>query len=130
MRPVELGIVGLGRMGANIARRLMRDGHRCVVYDVNADVVSSLAGEGAEGAASLEELAQKMTPPRAVWVMVPAGDITEKTVAGVAGVLEAGDAIIDGGNTYYRDDIRRAGALSGRGIDYLDCGTRGGVFGL
>ena len=127
---MELGIVGLGRMGANIARRLMRDGHRCVVYDVNPDVVESLAGEGAEGASSLEDLASKMTAPRAVWVMVPAGDITEKTVAGVAKVLESGDAIIDGGNTYYRDDIRRGAELSERGIDYLDCGTSGGVFGL
>src|SRR3954452_5500850 len=127
---MELGIVGLGRMGANITRRLMRDGHRCVVYDVNPDVVSSLAGEGAEGASSLAELAQKMTAPRTAWVMVPAGDITEKTVAGVAEVLESGDAIIDGGNTYYRDDIRRAAELSERGIDYLDCGTSGGVFGL
>jgi 6-phosphogluconate dehydrogenase len=127
---MELGIVGLGRMGANIARRLMRDGHRCVVYDVNPEVVSSLAGEGAEGASSLEDLAAKMTAPRAVWIMVPAGDITEKTVTSVAEVLESGDAIIDGGNTYYRDDIRRAGELSGRGIDYLDCGTSGGVFGL
>jgi len=127
---MELGIVGLGRMGANIARRLMRDGHRCVVYDVNPGVVESLAGEGAEGASSLEDLASKMTAPRAVWVMVPAGDITEKTVAGVAEVLESGDAIIDGGNSYYRDDIRRAAELSERGIEYLDCGTSGGVFGL
>jgi 6-phosphogluconate dehydrogenase len=127
---MELGIVGLGRMGANISRRLMRDGHRCVVYDVNPDVVTSLAGEGADGVSGLDELAKKLSPPRAVWVMVPAGDITEKTVGAVADVLEAGDAIIDGGNTYYRDDIRRAGELSERGIDYLDCGTSGGVFGL
>jgi 6-phosphogluconate dehydrogenase len=126
----ELGIVGLGRMGANIARRLMRDGHRCVVYDVNADVVKGLAGEGAEGAASLEELAQKLTPPRAVWVMVPAGEITEKTVHDVGEHLESGDAVIDGGNSYYRDDIRRAGELAERGIDYIDVGTSGGVFGL
>jgi 6-phosphogluconate dehydrogenase len=126
----ELGIVGLGRMGANIARRLMRDGHRCVVYDVNADVVAGLAGEGADGAASLEELAQKLTPPRTVWVMVPAGEITEKTVRDVAAELESGDAVIDGGNSYYRDDIRRAGELSEQGIDYIDVGTSGGVFGL
>ena len=105
---MELGIVGLGRMGANMARRLMRDGHRIVAYDVNPDAVSELAGEGAEGAASLEELASKLSAPRAVWVMVPAGEITEKTVADVAAVLEPGDAIIDGGNSYYRDDIRRA----------------------
>ena len=127
---MQLGIVGLGRMGANIARRLMRDGHSVVAYDVNPDAVEALAGEGAEGATSLAELAEKLETPRAVWVMVPAGDITEKTVAAVAGELESGDAIIDGGNTYYRDDIRRAEELSSRGIDYLDCGTSGGVFGL
>jgi 6-phosphogluconate dehydrogenase len=126
----ELGIVGLGRMGANIARRLMRDGHRCVVYDVNPDVVKELGGEGADGSGSLEELASKLTPPRAVWVMVPSGDITEKTVHEVAHQLEHGDAVIDGGNSYYRDDIRRAAVLGERGIDYIDCGTSGGVFGL
>jgi 6-phosphogluconate dehydrogenase len=126
----QLGMVGLGRMGANIVRRLMRDGHECAVYDVNPDAVSSLAGEGANGAGSLAELAEKLAAPRAVWVMVPAGDITEKTVHDVADVLESGDAIIDGGNSYYRDDIRRAGDLSDRGIDYIDCGTSGGVFGL
>jgi 6-phosphogluconate dehydrogenase len=127
---MELGIVGLGRMGANIARRLMRDGHRCVVYDVAPEAVRALAGEGAEGAGDLAELAQKLTPPRAVWVMVPAGEVTEKTVAAVAEQLAEGDAIVDGGNTYYRDDIRRAQDLGARGIDYLDCGTSGGVFGL
>jgi 6-phosphogluconate dehydrogenase len=126
----ELGIVGLGRMGANIARRLMRDGHRCVVYDVSADVVKGLAGEGAEPASSLEELASKLSPPRGVWVMVPAGDITERTVHEVAEQLERGDAVIDGGNSYYRDDIRRASELTERGVDYIDCGTSGGVFGL
>jgi 6-phosphogluconate dehydrogenase len=117
-------------MGANMARRLMRDGHRCVVYDVKAEAVSELGSEGATGADSLADLASKLTPPRAVWVMVPAGEITEKTVAAVAETLEDGDAIIDGGNSYYRDDIRRAAELSKRGIDYLDCGTSGGVFGL
>jgi len=127
---VQLGIVGLGRMGANIARRLMRDGHTCVVYDVNPDATADLADEGAEGASSLSELASKLSAPRAVWVMVPSGDITEKTVAAVAAELDSGDAIIDGGNTYYRDDMRRAGELSEKGIDYLDCGTSGGVFGL
>jgi 6-phosphogluconate dehydrogenase len=126
----QLGMVGLGRMGANLVRRLMRDGHECAVYDVNPDAVSTLAGEGANGAGSLAELAEKLAPPRAVWVMVPAGDITEKTVNDVAAVLESGDAIIDGGNSYYRDDIRRAAAVSDRGIDYIDCGTSGGVFGL
>jgi 6-phosphogluconate dehydrogenase len=126
----ELGVVGLGRMGANMVRRLMREGHRCVVYDVNQDAIDALAGEGAEGAGSLAELAEKLTAPRAVWVMVPAGDITEKTVAEVAAALEAGDAVIDGGNSYYRDDIRRAGELAERDIDYVDCGTSGGVFGI
>ena len=123
-------MVGLGRMGANMARRLMRDGHRVVAYDVNADAVSTLAAEGAEGASSLEELASKLSAPRSVWVMVPAGEITEKTVAGVAAVLDAGDAILDGGNSYYRDDIRRAAEVGEQGIDYVDCGTSGGVFGL
>jgi len=123
-------MVGLGRMGANMVRRLMRDGHRCVVYDVDPEAVTRLASEGAEGASSLAELAAKLNAPRAVWVMVPSGEITEKTVEGVAAVLDAGDAIVDGGNSYYRDDIRRAAALSERGIDFVDCGTSGGVFGL
>jgi 6-phosphogluconate dehydrogenase len=127
---MELGIVGLGRMGANMARRLMRDGHRIVAYDVNADAVSALAGEGADGAASLQELAAKLSAPRAVWVMVPSGEITEQTVEDVAAVLEAGDAIVDGGNSYYRDDIRRAEMLREKGLDFVDCGTSGGVFGL
>jgi 6-phosphogluconate dehydrogenase len=127
---MELGIVGLGRMGANMARRLMRDGHRIVAYDVDPDAVSALAGEGADGADSLQELAAKLSAPRAVWVMVPSGEITERTVEDVAAVLEAGDAIVDGGNSYYRDDIRRAEMLRGRGIDFVDCGTSGGVFGL
>jgi 6-phosphogluconate dehydrogenase len=124
---MELGMVGLGRMGANMARRLMRDGHRIVAYDVNPDAVSELAGEGAS---SLADLASKLSAPRSVWVMVPAGEITEKTVEDVAAVLDSGDAIIDGGNSYYRDDIRRAGVVGERGIDYVDCGTSGGVFGL
>ncbi len=123
-------MVGLGRMGANMARRLMRDGHRLVVYDVNPDAVSELAGEGAEGATSLQDLAAKLSAPRSVWVMVPAGEITEKTVEDVAAALDSGDAIIDGGNSYYRDDIRRAAQVGEQGIDYVDCGTSGGVFGL
>jgi 6-phosphogluconate dehydrogenase len=127
---MELGMVGLGRMGANMARRLMRDGHRLVVFDVNSDAVSELAGEGAEGASSLADLAAKLSGPRSVWVMVPAGEITEKTVEEVAAVLDSGDAIIDGGNSYYRDDIRRADKVREQGIDYVDCGTSGGVFGL
>jgi len=127
---MELGIVGLGRMGANMARRLMRDGHKIVAYDVNPDAVATLAGEGAEGASSLEDLASKLSAPRSVWVMVPAGEITESTVDAVAAALDSGDAIIDGGNSYYRDDIRRAAKVGEQGIDYVDCGTSGGVFGL
>jgi 6-phosphogluconate dehydrogenase len=127
---MELGIVGLGRMGANMARRLMRDGHKIVAYDVNPDAVATVAGEGAEGASSLQDLAAKLSAPRSVWVMVPAGEITEKTVEGVAAVLDSGDAIVDGGNSYYRDDIRRAAKVGEQGIDYVDCGTSGGVFGL
>jgi 6-phosphogluconate dehydrogenase len=123
-------MVGLGRMGANMARRLMRDGHRCVVYDVNPDAVSGLASEGADGASSLQELAAKLSLPRSVWVMVPAGEITEKTVRDVAAVLESGDAIVDGGNSYYRDDIRRAAMFEEQGVDFVDCGTSGGVFGF
>ncbi len=123
-------MVGLGRMGANMARRLMRDGHRVVAYDVNADAVAALASEGAEGASSLQDLASKLSAPRSVWVMVPAGEITEKTVEDVAAVLDSGDAIVDGGNSYYRDDIRRAAKVGEQGIDYVDCGTSGGVFGL
>jgi 6-phosphogluconate dehydrogenase len=127
---MELGIVGLGRMGANMARRLMRDGHKIVAYDVNPDAVATLAGEGAEGASSLADLAAKLSAPRSVWVMVPAGEITESTVDAVAAVLDSGDAIVDGGNSYYRDDIRRAAKVGEQGIDYVDCGTSGGVFGL
>ena len=127
---MQLGMVGLGRMGANIVRRLMRDGHDCVVYDVNADAVKQLEAEGATGAESLEDFAAKLSKPRAAWVMVPAGEITESTVRDLGAQLESGDAIIDGGNSYYRDDIRRAAELAERGIDYVDCGTSGGVFGL
>src|SRR6476659_562693 len=127
---MELGIVGLGRMGANMARRLMRDGHKIVAYDVNPDAVSQLQSEGAQGASSLEEMASKLNATRSVWVMVPAGEITEQTVDAAAAVLESGDAIVDGGNSYYRDDIRRAAKVGEKGIDYVDCGTSGGVFGL
>jgi 6-phosphogluconate dehydrogenase len=127
---MELGIVGLGRMGANMARRLMRDGHAIVAYDVNSDAVSQLAGEGAIAASSLQDMASKLSAPRSVWVMVPAGEITEKTVEDVAAVLDSGDAIVDGGNSYYRDDIRRAAKVGEQGVDYVDCGTSGGVFGL
>jgi 6-phosphogluconate dehydrogenase len=117
-------------MGSNLVRRLMRDGHECVVYDVSADAVKALEGEGATGAADLDEFVSKLELPRSAWVMVPAGEITEGAVNDLGQRLEAGDAIIDGGNSYYHDDMRRATALSEKGIDYLDCGTSGGVFGL
>jgi 6-phosphogluconate dehydrogenase len=127
---LQLGVVGLGRMGANIARRLMRAGHECVVYDVQPQAVRALEAEGAQGVGSLAELADRLRKPRAVWVMVPAGEITERTIAEVGRYLEAGDAIIDGGNSYYRDDLRRSAELSQRGIDLIDCGTSGGIWGL
>ena len=126
---MQLGMIGLGRMGANLVRRLMRDGHDCVVYDVNADAIEELAGEGAVPAASLAELVEKLEPPRAAWIMVPAGYVQD-TLDELAGLMDSGDAIIDGGNSYYRDDIDRAAALAPKGIDYLDVGTSGGVFGL
>ncbi len=128
--PMQLGMVGLGRMGANLVRRAMRDGHTCVVFDVNPDAVSALVTEGAIGATSAADLADKLTAPRNVWIMVPAGEITESTVTSVAAALESDDTIIDGGNSYYRDDIRRSKELAERGIHYVDCGTSGGVFGL
>jgi 6-phosphogluconate dehydrogenase len=127
---MQLGLIGLGRMGANIVRRLMRDGHTCVVYDVNPESVTALEAEGATGSASLEEFVSKLELPRRAWIMVPAGEITEKTVNDLAALLERGDTIIDGGNSYYRDDIRRASELAESGIRYVDCGTSGGVFGL
>jgi 6-phosphogluconate dehydrogenase len=129
-RPMQLGMVGLGRMGANLVRRLMRDGHRCVVLDVNPDAVARLAGEGATGTASMDEFVAALDPPRAAWVMVPAGEITERSVADLAARMEPGDAIIDGGNTHYLDDLRRAADLQERGLHYVDVGTSGGVFGL
>jgi 6-phosphogluconate dehydrogenase len=127
---MQLGMIGLGRMGANIVRRLMRDGHECVVFDRNPDSVKQLVGEGALGATALEEFVGKLTKPRAAWVMVPAGDPTEQTVMSLAERMEAGDIIIDGGNSYYKDDVRRAKALQGKGIRYVDVGTSGGIWGL
>jgi 6-phosphogluconate dehydrogenase len=126
---MQLGMVGLGRMGANIVRRLMRAGHECVVYDVDPAPIQALEAEGATGAATLEEFAAKLTAPRAAWVMVPAA-FTGETVAKVADHFERGDIIIDGGNSYYRDDIARAKELEPKGIHYVDVGTSGGVFGL
>jgi 6-phosphogluconate dehydrogenase len=129
-KPMQLGMVGLGRMGAGIVRRLTRDGHHCVGYDVNADAVKSLEGDGIAGATSLEEFAAKLEKPRTAWVMVPAGEITSRTISAVAEVFEAGDVIIDGGNTHYHDDIRHANELREKGIHHVDVGTSGGVYGL
>jgi len=127
---MQLAIIGLGRMGANIARRLMRDDHEIVAYDVSADAVATLAREGAKPASSLKELVEKLSPPRAVWVMLPAGKITGECIAELATLLSPGDTVIDGGNTYYKDDIRRAAALKTKSISYVDVGTSGGVWGL
>ncbi len=129
-KPMQIGVVGLGRMGANIVRRLMRDGHECVVFDVAPKAVKALQKEGATGATSAADLVQKLSKPRAVWVMVPAGDITDKAIEGLASHMDPGDMIIDGGNSYYRDDMRRAADLSDRGIHHIDCGTSGGVWGI
>lgn len=127
---MQLGMIGLGKMGANMVRRLMRGGHECVVWDVSADTIKKLAGEGATGADSLDDLIAKLIKPRAVWIMVPAGDPTEKTVNNLAARLDSGDIIIDGGNSYFKDDARRARELKGKGINYVDVGTSGGVWGL
>ncbi|MFL5914935.1 MAG: phosphogluconate dehydrogenase (NAD(+)-dependent, decarboxylating) [Gaiellaceae bacterium] len=126
---MQLGMVGLGRMGANLVRRLMRDGHECVVYDRNLDTVRLLSGEGAAGATSLEQFVARLDPPRAVWVMVPAA-ITGRVVDELVALLQPDDVIIDGGNSFYRDDIGRANALAAKGIHYVDVGTSGGVYGL
>ena len=126
---MQLGMVGLGRMGANLVRRLMRGGHQCVVYDVNAKAVDQLGSEGAVGARSYDEFVAKLTAPRAAWVMVPAA-VTGGTVDELARRMHRGDIIIDGGNSYYRDDIDRAARLSAAGLHYVDVGTSGGVFGL
>ncbi|MGB0097480.1 MAG: decarboxylating 6-phosphogluconate dehydrogenase [Solirubrobacteraceae bacterium] len=128
-KPMELGMVGLGRMGAGIVRRLMADGHRCVGFDVSSAAVDAVASDGAVPAHSAEEFVSELSPPRAVWVMVPAGEITAKTIRQFADALEPGDIIIDGGNTHYRDDIRHAAELREQGIHHVDCGTSGGVWG-
>ena len=127
---MQLGVVGLGRMGANIVRRLMRDGHSCVVFDVNPDAVKDLEKAGATGASSVADFVEKLSAPRAVWVMVPSGEITGKTIEDVASHMERGDMIIDGGNSYYRDDMTRAAGLFSQGIHLVDCGTSGGVWGI
>ena len=126
---MQLGMVGLGRMGANMVRRLMQAGHQCAVTDLNPAAIEGLAKEGATGAASLADLVKALTPPRAVWVMVPAGDPTEKTVMTLGDLLSPGDAIIDGGNSWFKDDVRRAKALMPKGVHYVDAGTSGGVWG-
>jgi 6-phosphogluconate dehydrogenase len=125
---MELGMIGLGRMGSNMVRRLQRAGHRCVVYDTTLEAVQTLSKEGAVGATSLEEFANKLKKPRAIWMMVPAA-VVDPTLKTLAPLLERGDVIIDGGNSYYHDDIRRAADLKPRGIHYVDVGTSGGVWG-
>ena len=126
---MQLGMIGLGRMGANMVRRLIRGGHDCVVYDRSADAVHTIAAEGATGSDSLAAFVAQLTQPRAVWLMVPAA-VVDETIAALLPLLAPGDILIDGGNSYYIDDIRRAKELTPRGIHYLDCGTSGGVWGL
>ena len=125
---MQLGMVGLGRMGADMVRRLMQGGHECVVYDLNADAVDALEREGATGARTAEEFVKRLAPPRAVWLMVPAA-ATDATLAAIVPLLEREDIVVDGGNSSYRDDLRRSGELAGSGIHYLDVGTSGGVWG-
>jgi 6-phosphogluconate dehydrogenase len=126
---MELGMIGLGRMGANMVRRLIRAGHRCVVYDVHSDPVAAMVAEGAVGSSSLADFVGKLAPPRAAWLMVPAG-VVDRTLTDLVPLLAPGDAVIDGGNSYYHDDILRAAELHPKGIDYLDVGVSGGVWGL
>ena len=127
---MQLGMVGLGRMGGNIVRRLARGGHQCVVFDQNPAAIAALVDEGSSAGVDLKSLVDQLGKPRAVWVMLPAGDITERTVVQLGELLERGDIVIDGGNSFYKDDIRRAQALGQKGIHYVDCGTSGGVWGL
>jgi 6-phosphogluconate dehydrogenase len=127
---MQIGVVGLGRMGANISRRLMKSGHSCVVWDANAATVQDLGKEGARAVESLQAVVKALPKPRAVWVMLPAGRITEQTIAQLGELMDPGDIVIDGGNTFYKDDIRRAKTLAAKQIHYVDCGTSGGVWGL
>jgi len=127
---MQLGVVGLGRMGGNIARRLMQGGHACVVYDRDPKAVADVTKDGAQAAGDLKAFGDALTAPRTVWVMLPAGAPTDETIAALGEILQAGDTVIDGGNTFYRDDIRRAKALKPKGIGYVDVGTSGGVWGL
>src|SRR5688572_18532120 len=126
---MQIGMIGLGRMGANMVRRLLRGGHQCVVYDRNAETVKTVAGEGATGAESLDDFIAKLNRPRAVWLMIPAA-LVDATLNDLAGRLDADDAIVDGGNSYYIDDIRRARELKEKNLHYVDVGTSGGVWGL
>jgi 6-phosphogluconate dehydrogenase len=126
---MQVGMIGLGRMGANMARRLMRGGHECVVHDVSEEAVGRLTGEGAVGTSSLDEFVTRLHKPRIIWLMVPAG-VVEATIERLAGRLEADDIVVDGGNSYYRDDVDRARRLASRGVHYVDCGTSGGVWGI
>ena len=127
---MQLGMIGLGRMGGNIVRRLIKHGHSAVVYDRDPNAVAALAGEGAAGAGALEEFVGKLERPRTAWVMLPAGKITEATIDALAKLLQTGDVIIDGGNTFWQDDVRRGKALKEKGIHYIDVGTSGGVWGI
>ena len=127
---MQIGVIGLGRMGGNISRRLIKNGHEVIVYDHDPKAVAALSGEGAKGADGLEKLVQQLKPPRAVWVMLPAGKITEDVIAELGKLLAAGDIVMDGGNTFWRDDIRRAKMLKERNIHHVDVGTSGGVWGL
>ena len=126
---MEIGMIGLGRMGSSMVRRLLRAGHQCVVYDIHPETVQALVKEGAVGATSLEDFVQKLTQPRAVWMMVPAA-VVDQTLNGLVPLLEGDDVVIDGGNSYYHDDIHRDAELKPKGIHYVDVGTSGGVWGM
>ncbi|HEX3862997.1 MAG TPA: decarboxylating 6-phosphogluconate dehydrogenase [Stellaceae bacterium] len=127
---MQLGMIGLGRMGGNIVRRLMKAGHHCVVYDKSTDAVQGLAGEGATASQDLADFVRKLEKPRAVWVMLPAGKITHETIVELSGLLEKGDVLIDGGNSFFQDDVKHAEMLNAKGLHYLDVGTSGGIWGL
>ncbi len=127
---MQLGMIGLGRMGGNIVRRLTRKGHRCVVFDQSAAAIKALVGDHVAGSADLNQLVSQLEKPRAIWVMLPSGDITENAVKQLGALLDSGDTVIDGGNSFYKDDIRRAKTLKVKGIHYVDCGTSGGIWGL
>ncbi len=127
---MQIGMIGLGRMGGNIVRRLTRNGHQCVVFDRNPKAIQALVGEHIVGSADVKTLVEQLKKPRVIWVMLPAGAITEQTVEQLGGLLEKGDIVIDGGNSFYKDDIRRAKTLRAKGIHYVDCGTSGGVWGF